>query len=76
MGSGTTIKVANELGRIGIGYEIELELFKIIKKKLNVEQMTLKEQSSKFEIIKRDDTKHLRTILQERVNNQRSVTKK
>ena len=76
LGSGTVIKVANELGRIGVGYEIDLELLEIIKKKLNTEQTTFKGQTSKFEIIQRSDAKHLRTTLQERINNQRSVVKK
>jgi len=76
LGSATTIKVANELGRIGIGYEIDLELLKTIKKKLGIEQTTLKEQISNFEIIKRNDAKHLRTILQGRIKDQISVTKK
>src|SRR6266849_3178117 len=33
-GSGTTLKVARELGRNGIGYEIDLELKKILRRKL------------------------------------------
>src|SRR6267378_4479923 len=35
LGSGTTMKVAQELGRSSWGYEIDLELRKTIKKKLN-----------------------------------------
>src|SRR5438132_2894162 len=33
-GSGTTLKVARELGRRGVGYEIDLELKRVIRKKL------------------------------------------
>ncbi|MEN4005998.1 MAG: site-specific DNA-methyltransferase [Methanobacterium sp.] len=34
MGSGTTLKVANELGREAIGYEVDIELLEVIKEKL------------------------------------------
>ena len=36
LGSGTTLKVARELGRKGIGYEIDLELKDVIRKKLGL----------------------------------------
>ena len=36
LGSGTTVKVAKELGRIGIGYEKELQYKSIIMKKLEI----------------------------------------
>ena len=35
LGSGTTLKVAKELGRNGLGYEIDRKLSKIIKRKLS-----------------------------------------
>ena len=72
LGSGTTTKVAMELGRNSIGYEIDLELKPIILKKVG--QLTLKED--KIELIVREDAKKLRSFLQERVSRQRSVTKK
>jgi DNA modification methylase len=58
MGSGTTLKVAEELGRNSIGYEIDVELLRIVKIKLGISQE---------KIIVRDDTKHLRTELQKRI---------
>lgn len=73
MGSGTTLKVALELGRKAIGYEIDLELLDVVKKKLKIGQLLLTSDSPEFEIIIRDDAKHLRTQLQEMVakNNKR-----
>jgi len=67
MGSGTTLKVAIELGRNAIGYEIDLELINAVKKKLKIRQSSLIGDKKKFEIIIRDDAKHLRTKLQEKV---------
>lgn len=67
MGSGTTLKVALELGRRAVGYEIDIELLDVIKKKLKINQLVLNENSPKFEIIIREDIKHLRTQLQEKV---------
>jgi DNA modification methylase len=69
MGSGTTLKVALELGRRCIGYEIDIELLDVVKEKLKVNQFTLTGERPDFEITIRDDTKHLRTELQERVKN-------
>lgn len=69
MGSGTTLKVALELGRGCIGYEIDVELLDVAKEKLKVNQFTLAGERPDFEITIRDDTKHLRTELQERVKN-------
>lgn len=67
MGSGTTLKVASELGRKCVGYEIDIELLEVVKEKLGITQTRLLQSSSGFEIIIRDDVKHLRTQLQERV---------
>ncbi|NHV97760.1 MAG: site-specific DNA-methyltransferase [Thaumarchaeota archaeon] len=74
LGSGTTTKVAKELGRNSIGYEIDLELKDTILKKINYNQTTL--ANHRFEIIERSDAKKLRTFLQEKVKNQRSVVNK
>ena len=67
MGSGTTLKVAIELGRRAVGYEIDLELLDVVKKKLNIGQPILIGDSPEFEIIIRDDVSRLRTKLQEKV---------
>jgi DNA modification methylase len=67
MGSGTTLKVALDLGRRGVGYEIDLELLEVVKEKLKMNQSTLINENRSFEIIIRDDIKHLRTQLQKRV---------
>lgn len=69
MGSGTTLKVAIELDRRCVGYEIDIELLDVVKEKLKVNQFTLTGERPDFEITIRDDTKHLRTELQERVKN-------
>lgn len=67
LGSGTTLKVANELGRNGIGYEIDIELLDTVKEKLNTKQTHFFRSSPVSEIIIRDDIKHLRTKLQNQV---------
>jgi len=67
MGSGTTLKVACELGRKCVGYEIDIELLNVVKKKLKINQSTLPNKKPNFEIIIRDDVKHLRERLQEKV---------
>ena len=66
-GSGTTLKVATELGRNAIGYEIDLELLEVIKKKLDIDQHSLLQSNESFEVIIRDDAKRLRTKLQTKV---------
>jgi len=65
-GSGTTLKVAQELERKGIGYEIDLELKKVMRKKLGGENFNLEE---------RDGAKRLRMSLQNKIHRQRSVAK-
>jgi len=53
-GSGTTMKVARQLGRNSIGIEIKKSLIPIIKKKLGFDgQKTLNENEDTFEIIER-----------------------
>jgi modification methylase len=64
LGSGTTIQVANSLNRNGFGYELDVELVDVIKKKLKIEQENLFVDS---EIVIRDDVRHLRKMLQGRV---------
>lgn len=67
MGSGTTLKVAFELDRKCVGYEIDVELLDVVKKKLKINQSTLLKENIGFEIIIRNDARHLRTQLQEKV---------
>src|SRR2546422_8235833 len=72
LGSGTTMKVAQELGRSSWGYEIDLELKKIIKEKFDFNHPP----TSRLFLIERRDAKKLRSSLQSKVRNQVSVTKK
>lgn len=60
-GSGTTLKVAKELGRNSFGYEIDLELKPVIAEKLSYGQSTL---SNGIKFVERDDAGHFRTDLQ------------
>lgn len=73
LGSGTTSKVARELGRNSYGYEIDLELKPIVLKKIGYYQRSLF-TDCEFEVIERSDARRLRTFLQKRVKRQRSVT--
>jgi DNA modification methylase len=81
VGSGTTIKVAKELGRNSYGYEIDLELKQTILQKVGIAQKIEENKyltltGDEIEIVIRDDAKRLRTFLQKRVEGQRSVTRK
>ncbi len=59
VGSGTTMKVARQLGRNSIGIEIKKSLIPIIKKKLGFdEQLNLDNQGDTFELIIRKGGKH------------------
>lgn len=59
LGSGTTMKVARDLGRNSIGIEIKQSLIPIIKKKLGFEgQQTLNNNQDTFEIIIRKKGKY------------------
>jgi DNA modification methylase len=66
MGSGTTLKVANELKRKFTGYDIDRELLPIVKTKLALSHTNLKPEKD-YAIKIRQDSKSLRTKLQERV---------
>jgi len=77
LGSGTTMKVAKELRRNSYGYEIDLELKDIILKKAGFSQATLSSNvADEVETLEREDARELRTYLQERVKNQKSVVRK
>ena len=65
-GSGTTLKVAKELGREGIGYEIDLELKRVMRKKLAGENFVIEE---------REGARRLRRSLQTKIRQRRSITK-
>ncbi len=65
-GSGTTLKVAQELGRKGIGYEVDLELKRVMRKKLG---------GGNFVIEERDGARRLRKSLQNKIHRQRSAAK-
>lgn len=58
-GSGTTLKVARELGRRSIGYEIDLELMRIMRKKLLGEHLKIRERAG---------SRRLRRGLQSRIH--------
>ncbi|HIE15016.1 TPA: site-specific DNA-methyltransferase [Candidatus Bathyarchaeota archaeon] len=80
LGSGTTSKVAKELDRNSYGYEIDLELKPVILKKLAATIKLAEGKYSTFEgglieIIERKDAKRLRSFLQSKIKEQRSVTK-
>lgn len=66
LGSGTTLKVARDLGRNGIGYEIDLELKDRILEKLGKTQKTLM-NDIRIEVIERNDALRLRSTLDSRV---------
>src|SRR6266496_3050451 len=57
-GSGTTLRVARELGRKGIGYEMDLELKRVIGEKL---------EGQNFVIEEREGAKRLRRSLQTKI---------
>jgi len=75
MGSGTTNKVAAMLRRNSIGYEIDLELCEVVKEKMGLKKNSLFEENYEVEIIVRDDARRLRSFLQEKIKNQKSVVK-
>ena len=64
VGSGTTLKIANELKRNAIGYEIDLELKDIILERIGINTLFGKTQ---IEIIEREDAKKLRSILRKKI---------
>jgi hypothetical protein len=54
LGSGTTVKVALELNRNSIGYEINEKFLEVIKKKVEINSLDM--VNKRTEIIKRNDT--------------------
>ncbi len=72
LGSGTTLKVARELGRKGIGYELDLELKEVVKKKLGLDYDRWTGED--FVIEERPGARRLRKFLQNKIQQQKSVT--
>ncbi|MEM2143940.1 MAG: site-specific DNA-methyltransferase [Candidatus Jordarchaeaceae archaeon] len=68
LGSGTTIKVAKELRRNSIGYEIDLELKSAILQKIGYSPYPLADDL--IEIKERDDACRLRSSLQQKAKKQ------
>jgi len=63
LGSGTTMKVANQLGRNSVGYEIIRDLETIIRKKVNSDNLEILERNSgkyRFVTLKYIETKRER----------------
>ena len=72
LGSGTTSKIAMELGRNSWGYELDLELRGIIEKKLQSGVSS----DDKFEFVIRPDARKLRRFFRKRIWRNVSVTRK
>ena len=72
LGSGTTLKVARELGRKAIGYEIDLELKDVIRKKLGLDYQRWTGEDYSLE--ERTGAMNLRKTLQTKIHQQKSVT--
>ena len=70
VGSGTTLKVSNGLGRYSIGYEIDRELRPIIVSKLKG-----RKRGGDINFFERKDARNLRGFLKNRVKKQRTVTR-
>lgn len=73
LGSGTTSRAAMMLNRNSIGYEIDRELKHIIEKKLSQRPL---DSDAEIEVIERGDAGRLRTFLQEKISQRRSVARR
>jgi len=73
MGSATTLKVARELGRNAVGYDIDVELLETVKRKLGINEAGLCNGKEGFGIIIRNDARPLRTQLQKAEANRRQT---
>jgi DNA modification methylase len=67
MGSGTTNKVAAMLKRNSVGYEIDIELVEVVKKKMGINHELLFQRDYEVEIIVREDARPLRSFLQNKI---------
>ncbi len=72
LGSGTTSKIARELGRNSWGYELDVELRTVIEKKLR-SGVT---RDDKFQFVVRPDARKLHRLVQKRIKRNVSVTRK
>jgi len=68
LGSGTTTKVARELGRNSYGYEIDLELIPVMRRKICYYSSSLADDQIAISI--REDARKLGTLLRERLKRQ------
>ncbi|MDW8123099.1 MAG: site-specific DNA-methyltransferase, partial [Armatimonadota bacterium] len=75
LGSGTTMKVCRLLGRSCVGYEIDLELLPIIQQKVGFHR-GLPLDDAQFDVVIRQDARHLRTSLAQQVKQKASVVRK
>ncbi|MCH8022915.1 MAG: site-specific DNA-methyltransferase [Thaumarchaeota archaeon] len=73
-GSGTTLKVARDLGRNSFGYELDLELKSALSRRLEYNGLKLSEDTVEFE--ERDDARHFRTIIQKKVKEKAIATQR
>ena len=73
LGSGTTSKIAKELGRNSWGYELDVELRDLIEKKLRNNN---EKADGEVRFLVRGDARKLRQSVQERVKRQMSVARK
>lgn len=73
LGSGTTLKVAKDLGRNGIGYEMDLGLKPILRKRLEDRSSRRRVTSLVFE--ERSGARYLRKGLRARISRQKSVAR-
>jgi len=71
LGSATTLKVARELGRKGVGYEIDLELKDVIRKKLGLDYHRWTGED--YLLGEKTGARNLRKTLQTKVRQQESV---
>jgi len=67
MGSATTNKVAAMLKRNSVGYEIDIELVEVVKKKMGINHELLFQMDYEVEIIVRKDARPLRSFLQNKI---------
>jgi len=71
LGSGTTTKMAKELGRNSYGYEMDLELKNVVLEKVGYSPNP--STDDRIEMKERKDAQRLRTFLQKRVRKQKSL---
>jgi len=73
LGSGTTIKVANELNRNSIGYEINKDYLPTIKKKIGMNNRSFFNNWSEFKIFYQKNNNIKKNIIKNKVINSKSI---